>query len=109
MHALSKGEADPLHLAAKWQDADQTCLVDLLLSWLTDLLRYKITNDQTTLVNSDYKNEIAKVSVELLKNNLLAYMDHLQQTRQYLAASLNLNKQLLVEDLLIRWTEYVSS
>jgi DNA polymerase III subunit delta' len=109
LHALSKGEADPLQLAAKWQDADQTCLVDLLLSWLTDLLRYKLTNDQTTLVNSDYKNEIAKVSVELLKNNLLAYMDHLQQIRQYLAASLNLNKQLLVEDLLIRWTEYVSS
>jgi DNA polymerase-3 subunit delta' len=109
LHALSKGEADPLQLAAKWQDADQTCLVDLLLSWLTDLLRYKLANDQNTLINTDYKSEIAKVSVALLKNNLLAYMDHLQQTRQYLAASLNLNKQLLLEDLLIRWTEYVSS
>jgi DNA polymerase-3 subunit delta' len=109
LHAMSQGQADPVALAAQWQEVNQICVVDLLMSWLTDLLRYKLTSDQDTLVNTDYKNEIAKVSVSLLKSNLLAYIDHTQQTRVYLAASVNLNKQLLLEDLLIRWTEYVSS
>jgi DNA polymerase-3 subunit delta' len=109
LHALSQGDADPLSLAVKWMDVDQSSLVDLILSWLTDLLRFKMTSDQDMLINSDYKNEIAKVSVALLKNNLLAYIDHLQLTRSHLSASLNLNKQLMLEDLFIRWAEYVSS
>ncbi len=109
LHALSQGDADPLAMAVRYLDADQTSLVDLLLSWLTDLLRFKMTSDEAMLVNSDYKNEIAKVSVSLLKNNLLAYIDHLQQMRSHLAASLNLNKQLMLEDIFIRWAEYVSS
>jgi DNA polymerase-3 subunit delta' len=109
LHSLSQGDADPLKLAASWQNTDQVQVVDLLLSWLTDLLRYKLTQDPADLVNTDYKAQIANVSVLLLKNNLLAYIDHLQQTRAYLSTSINLNKQLLLEDLLIRWTEYVSS
>jgi DNA polymerase-3 subunit delta' len=109
LHALSQGDADPLALAVKWLDVDQCSLVDLVLSWLTDLLRYKLTSDEELLINSDYKNEIAKVSVSLLKDNLLAYIDHLQHTRSHLAAALNLNKQLMLEDLFIRWAEYVSS
>jgi DNA polymerase-3 subunit delta' len=109
LHSLSEGKADPLLLAAKWQDADQVCVVDLLLSWLTDLLRFKMTQDQATLVNADYQAIIAKISVSLLKNNLLAYIDHLQQARSFLSTSINLNKQLLLEDIFIRWTEYVSS
>jgi DNA polymerase-3 subunit delta' len=109
LHALSQGDADPLSLAVKWLDVDQSSLVDLMLSWLTDLLRFKMTSDQDMLINSDYKNEIAKVSVALLKNNLLAYIDHLQLTRSHLSSSLNLNKQLMLEDLFIRWAEYVSS
>jgi DNA polymerase-3 subunit delta' len=109
LHSLSKGSADPLKLAAAWQNNNQVQTVDLMLSWLTDLLRYKLTEDQSALVNSDYKKEIANVSVVLLKNNLLAYIDHIQQTRSYLSSAINLNKQLMLEDLLIRWTEYVSS
>jgi DNA polymerase-3 subunit delta' len=106
--SLSTGHADPLLLAVKWQEEDHLCVVDLLLSWLTDLLRYKMTEDPKSLTNSDYHIEIAKVSVRLLKNNLLAYIEHIQQTRSSLLMAINLNKQLLLEDLLIRWTEYVS-
>ncbi|MDR3492936.1 MAG: DNA polymerase III subunit delta' [Gammaproteobacteria bacterium] len=109
LHALSQGHSDPVKLAAKWQNEDQINMVDLLLSWLTDLLRYKLTEDPAHLINSDYHNEIVKISVSLLKNNLLAYIEHLQQTRGVLLTSANLNKQLLLEDLLIRWTHYVSS
>jgi hypothetical protein len=81
----------------------------LILSWLTDLLRYKLTNDTDRLVNSDYTQEILNVSVKLLKNNLLAYTEHVIQTRNDLAVMSNLNKQLFLEDLFLRWAENASS
>jgi DNA polymerase-3 subunit delta' len=106
--SLSAGENDPLQLANKLQDTDHLCVVDLLLSWLTDLLRYKLTQDQESLTNRDYQADITKTSVALLHANLIAYMDQLQQTRTNLLGPINLNKQLLLEDLFIRWTDYVS-
>jgi DNA polymerase-3 subunit delta' len=106
-YSLTKGEADPVQLAAKWQEMDQISVVDLLLSWLTDLLRYKMTYDHAHLVNVDHKNEIMKVSVSLLQSNLIAYIDEVQQKRADLLSAVNLNKQLFLEDLFIRWTNYV--
>lgn len=108
MYSLAQGKVDPLQLAAKWQDADHIIVVDLLLSWLADLLRFKLTQDPNDLVNADYKTEIMKVSVNVLQNNLLAYVDQLQQARTDLMSSINLNKQLLLENLFIRWVDYVS-
>jgi DNA polymerase-3 subunit delta' len=109
LHSISQGIVDPLALATQLHTMDQLSVVDLLLSWLTDLLRYKLTEDPTQLVNADYRHEILAISVKLLKSNLLAYMDDLQQTRGDLLISTSLNKQLVVEDLLIKWTNYVSS
>lgn len=108
MYSLIEGQTDPLQLAAKLHEADHLCVIDLLLSWLTDLLRYKLTEDPASLINSDYQTEITKVSIKLLHANLLAYIEQLQQTRADLLVPINLNKQLLLEDLLIRWAQYVS-
>jgi DNA polymerase-3 subunit delta' len=107
-YLLSQREVDPLQLALKWQDADHLSLVDLLISWLTDLLRFQLSNHHTALVNADYKTEIVNTSVVVLQKNLLSYMDHLQQVRADLLSAVNLNKQLLLEDLFIRWAYHVS-
>jgi DNA polymerase III subunit delta' len=108
-YSLTEGKLDPVELAAKWYDTDHISVVDLLLSWLTDLLRYKMTTDPALLTNTDYKTEIMKISVALLRANLLAYIDEVQKTRAVLLSSINLNKQLVLEDLFIRWAHYVPS
>ena len=106
-YSLSEGKIDPITLAAKWYDTDHIYVVDLIISWLTDLLRYKVTADPAVLTNDDYKTEITKVSVAMLRANLLAYIDAVHQVRAVLLSSVNLNKQLLLEDLFIRWADYV--
>ncbi len=108
IYSLSQGQADPLQLAAKWQDGDPINIVDLLLSWLTDILRFKVTQDPVDLLNLDYKTEITRTGINLLPNNLFVYIDYLQQARSDLMRAINLNKQLLLETLFIRWTDYVS-
>ncbi|MDR3478776.1 MAG: DNA polymerase III subunit delta' [Gammaproteobacteria bacterium] len=108
LHLLGENQLDPLTLSAKWQDKEQLQIIDLLLSWLTDVLRFQLTQDQAILINQDYTVQIAKMSTVLLKKNLLALMDYLQQTRAMVLAAINLNKQLLLEDIFIRWATYVS-
>ncbi|MES2217043.1 MAG: DNA polymerase III subunit delta' [Pseudomonadota bacterium] len=107
LYALTAGGIDPVALAAQWDDVDQVMVVDLILSWLTDLLRYKMTEDGAWLVNADFKTQLMQVSTALPPASLTAYLDEVQQTRHELGNSINLNKQLMLENLFIRWTHYV--
>lgn len=106
---LSQGQADPLELAAKWQEYDMLMIVKLLLSWLRDMLRFKLTAGQAEMINSDYQKDFAKIANKLTQEHLLSYLDTVQQSYARMVNLLNLNKQLLLEELLIRWTKlYVS-
>jgi DNA polymerase III subunit delta' len=109
LFALITGAIDPVAFAAQWTDVEPLIVVDLLLNWLTDLLRYKVTNDAVWLMNADFKTQIMQVSNALPAANLTAYISDVQQTRNELGSSINLNKQLMLEDLFIRWAHYVPS
>jgi len=105
--ALSKNQADPLQLAAQWYEEDTRLLLTLLLNWLRDLLRVKLVNADVELINTDYRAFFS--TVKLSNKNLLKLIDKVQQTYARIINSLNLNKQLLLEELLIRWVQYGSS
>lgn len=108
LHLLGEGQLDALALSAKWQDKEQLQVIDLLFSWLMDVLRFQVTGEAGVIVNHDYGAHIAKMSAVLLKKNLLGLLDYLQQTRAIVLSAVNLNKQLLLEDIFIRWANYVS-
>lgn len=105
---LSQGQADPLHLALQWQEHDVLIIFKLILNWLRDILRFKLTHGQVELINSDYqvifKDIVQKISTE----NLLLYLDLVSQGYKKMVNMQNLNKQLLLEEILIRWVNYVS-
>ena len=107
--ALSQGQADPLELAAKWQEYDMLNTLKLLLSWLRDMLRFKFSLGQTELINSDYQSIFVDIIKKTPNEGLLSYLDSVQQGYSRLLNLQNLNKQLLLDELLIRWTKiYVS-
>jgi DNA polymerase-3 subunit delta' len=105
---LSRSQADPLQLAAQFteKNAGPEKSIDVILQWtllwLKDLLRAFVTNGQADLVNYDYKSDFNQLITKLSREKLLSYIDYIQkivaQNRQT-----NLNKQLLLEDILIRW------
>lgn len=84
LNALSQKQIDPLQLAMQWQEHDTRMLLIFFLSWLHDLLK----------IHSHY--------------HLLKYIDHVQKIYSHLLNSLNLNRQLVLEELFIKWTRYVS-
>ena len=91
---LSQGQADPLLLAVQWQEYDIVWVFNLLFFWLRDLLRLQMTQQSSVgLMN-------------ISSQNLVNYLDYIQYLYGKLLTMQNLNKPLLLEDLLIRWANY---
>lgn len=100
---LSEQQADPLLVAAKWQENEASVILTLLLSWLSDLLRFKLTSVGDAIINVDYQAAICQLAVKLNQEQLLSYITHIQQVYTRILNSLNMNRQLLLEDLFIGW------
>jgi len=100
---LSQGKADPLHLAVQWQEHDMVVLFNLLLNWLRDLLRLQLTKQQAALVNYDYQAVFLNLTQKLSRKNLLHYLTLVQERYANMLNLQNLNRQLLLEELLIGW------
>lgn len=105
LQQLAEKRVNPLALAAKWQKVDPVKWMDLLLGWVSDLIRLQLGGQTTQLLNQDQQDRLqACVSLVSLKNNL-HLMQQVISARGKMSTGVNFNKQLLMESLLIRWTE----
>lgn len=106
---LSQGQADPLALASTWHDNDWMMMLNLLWSWLRDLLRFKLTLGHEAVINADYQADLIGLASRVTHQKLVDYIEHVQVNYAKIVNLQNLNRQLLLEELLIRWTHlYVS-
>jgi DNA polymerase-3 subunit delta' len=86
---LSQQKADPVKAAAKFQEHDLLRLIDLMLRWLTDVLKKELSATEVT--TSTHINHHVKL------------MDHIQSLRTQVCRGLNLNKQLVIESIFLKW------
>lgn len=107
--ALSQRKQDPLQFAATWLEVDFQRLYGLLLSFLQDLLRFKLTSGQADLINQDYKENIIQLMKKMKIKNIIRYIDCAQKTYATMTGPSNLNRQLVLEELFIEWVNHVSS
>ena len=104
--AMSAGEDNISHYAEKWQTDEPVIFLNLLLKWLQDLLRIKLANE-AVIYNCDFRTELTALAVKISLKEFLTYLDEVTQRYKNIVTLQNVNKQLLLEELLIRWT-YVS-
>lgn len=100
---LSQQQADPVLIASKWQENEAQVILMLLLSWLSDLLRYQLSLADDTIINLDHSSAVRQLAAKVNQENLLNYIEHIQQLYSRVLNSLNMNRQLLLEDVFIRW------
>jgi DNA polymerase-3 subunit delta' len=99
--ALTKQEADPLQLAVQWKDANLLWVFDLFFQWLLKLLRMQMF--------PDHQDEFSGFLPERFNSSyLLEFVDFLQRMRAEVLGPYNLNQQLMLEALFIRWVQYVA-
>jgi len=106
MFAIIKNSDSPIQLATTLQKHDISLVLNLLMSFLNDVMRFKLINDESSILNFDYKNQFLNLNINI--ENLLCIIDKVSENHINLANKFNLNKQLLLEDILFEWKSYVS-
>jgi len=99
--AVGEGGEDPVRVAEAWLATDWGRLLDWLAGWALDLLRLRSAGAGARLTNPDQAAVFQRLADRVDSKVLFALVDQVLQTRR--AAGSNLNHQLALETLLIRW------
>lgn len=99
---LSRGQLDPVSAAESWLKLDLELSLYTLVGWVADLARLKSTNAAPVITNSDSEQILQKFIQKASLQEILKYHVFLQECLQW--SKSNMNIQMLLEDILIRWT-----
>jgi DNA polymerase-3 subunit delta' len=103
IYALSKNQVDPLKAAAEIQKMETPHIFNFMLSFIMDLLRLHLSVDE--MVNQDFKTELADLRARTVMQKIAQFQHYLLDLCDQLQKGINLNKQLMLECMLIRWME----
>lgn len=104
---LSQPLADLMAISAMLQELDSIQLIDFLLVWVMDLLRLQLNGDLSEIVNKDFSQSLMALQSRTSPNSMVGYMNYLQRLRSQMATGINLNKQLMIENILFHWMECI--
>ncbi len=99
--AVGEGREDPVRVAEGWLATDWGRLLDWLAGWLIDLARLRGGAAGAQLANPDQASVFQRLAERVDSKVLFGLVDQVLQARR--AAASNLNHQLALESLLIRW------
>ncbi|MGI9302503.1 MAG: DNA polymerase III subunit delta' C-terminal domain-containing protein, partial [Gammaproteobacteria bacterium] len=93
-------------LAARWQDLDSEPLMRWLVSWLQDAVRVHFGGPSEQLDNPDYGKHLHTLAKRLDLAAVFALLEESLQVRR-LATTTTVNRQLLLEDLMLAWQQRI--
>jgi len=73
-----------------------------MYTWLIDMIRMKAAPNPPACINPDYRTELARIAQKMEITSLFQRLDQLQRALQMVDTPVN--KQLLLEDLLLPWS-----
>lgn len=101
--ALAEQRSSAIEIAERWIKWPLESLLFWLTSWVIDTIRCRYNAPVEQLYNADLVKPLQVCSQKLELKKLYGYYDLLLQSKPRLATQLN--KQLLVEELLLKWSE----
>lgn len=99
--ALAKGTLCPVKAAATWLKAPLDDILDILLMWLLDALKWKSMNEASLLVNQDCLATLKTYTQSVSNNQMMSLMSKINAFKASIYKQSNLNQQLCLEDLAI--------
>lgn len=100
---LAQKKTDPVSVAEEWIKYPVIELLLWITSWVIDLIKYRNQVKSGVFYNPDFQQPLQVLAQKLELNQLFNFYDLLLQSRQRLDTQLN--KQLLIEELLIHWSQ----
>jgi DNA polymerase-3 subunit delta' len=96
------GREEPVAVAERWEKQPHEEFVEWLLSWTTDLIRLSSAPGCQRLYNPDLREDLRAMAGRLQLQGLFDYWSLMLRSKRALSGQSN--RQLLLEDLLIRWS-----
>ncbi len=93
---------DPVRVAERWHGQSHEECIDWMASWVTDLIVLVMAPAGRRVRNIDFLPQLGKLAEPLSARRLIDFRDELMKTRQALGGQAN--RQLLLEEALIRWS-----
>ena len=100
---MTNQKADPIQSAVKLKETELLPLLDSYISWLLDILRLQMTDDETTITNIDFTSPLLTLKNKIPTTLTAQLINNAMQVRRQISLGVNVNKQLVIEDLMIRW------
>jgi DNA polymerase-3 subunit delta' len=100
--AILCGRDSPIAVAERWHGEAQDRIVEWLTSWTADLARLLAAGEDAPLQNPDLRRDLQTLRGRLHLERLFEFWDLLLRFRP--SAAGQANRQLLLEEVLIRWS-----
>lgn len=100
--AVLSGKQEPVALAERWQARPHEEFIDWMLSWTADLIRLASAPGCGPTRNPDLRGDLQPLAGRLDLESLFDHWSLLLQARRALSGPAN--RQLLLEEALIRWS-----
>ncbi len=100
------GRVDPLPVAERWAGLDGARVLGWLAGWLIDSLRLAQGGAASGLFNPDQRQALQRIGEGLDCKRLFRLLDSVLEARAALTSTLN--RQLMLEQILITWAEFGS-
>ncbi|MCK9606258.1 MAG: DNA polymerase III subunit delta' [Methylomonas sp.] len=103
---VAEGKKNLLALAEQWQKPaalELNVLLTWMLGWVADLIKFAAQIESDQLRNSDLKKPLQALAKRLELKRLYPFYDSLLIARSQLSTPIN--KQLLLEQILISWSQ----
>jgi DNA polymerase III subunit delta' len=101
--AIAKMRSYPAIVAEKWDNLPKNDLLNWLLSWVADSIKYQYCENAILCANPDLSVDLQKLSAKLNLKALYALYDKILLCKQQIDGQLNF--QNMLEDLLVSWQE----
>mgnify|MGYP001206714390 CR=1 FL=1 len=103
---IAEGKANLVAVAEAWQKSDALDLAVVLrwmLNWVADIVKIAHAGDEKTLHNPDLKKSLQALAERLELQRIYPFYDNLLLAQAQLHTQIN--KQLMLEQLLIAWSQ----
>jgi DNA polymerase-3 subunit delta' len=109
LQQLLDKQVDPIKLAGRLSDLEPLPLIDFMLTWLTDLMQLHLGDSECSrIINQDYITIMRQQQSLVTLSHCKQLLDRLLQQRAQICRGMNFNKQLMTENMLLRWMEYTT-
>ncbi|OQY55113.1 MAG: DNA polymerase III subunit delta' [Candidatus Parabeggiatoa sp. nov. 2] len=102
---LPSGKNDPIRVAESWAKLEAAQVLQWMLSWTMDIIRYATTAQTQHLVNQDRIEPLQHLATQLDLHSLFDLLDLQREAYRLVTGNANVKPQGLLESIAIAWVK----